>query len=108
MADIPQTETITLGEPIQRGEQVIGQVQLRKPRSGELRGLSLQDIMRADITTLLQLIPRITNPPLTTHEADALASEDLAEMGGVVRGFFMSASERKMMMAVIEEYAPKT
>lgn len=64
--------------------------------------------MRADITTLLQLIPRITNPPLTPHEADSLASEDLAEMGGVVRGFFMSASERKMMMAVIEEYAPKT
>jgi hypothetical protein len=104
----PQIETVTLGEPIKRGEQLIEQLQLRKPKSGELRGLSLQDIMRADITALLQLIPRISSPPLTSVEADGLASEDLAEIGGVVRGFFMSASERKMMMAVIEEYAPKT
>jgi len=104
----PQIETVTLGEPIKRGEQLIELLQLRKPKSGELRGLSLQDIIRADITALLQLIPRISNPPLTAIEADGLASEDLAEIGGVVRGFFMSASERKMMMAVIEEYAPKT
>jgi hypothetical protein len=101
-------EALTLGEPIKRGEQLLDTIHVRKPKSGELRGLSLQDLLRADITSLLQLVPRVTVPPLTAVEADNLAPDDLAQFGGIIRDFFMTASERKMLMAVLEEYAPKT
>ena len=40
--DTSRFETITLSDPIKRGEQVIAQVTLRKPRAGEMRGLTLQ------------------------------------------------------------------
>jgi len=105
---LADTVTISLAEPIRRGEQVITAIDLTKPKGRALRGLALQDLMRTDIVALLTLIPRISNPPLTAPEVDNLGADDLAEIGGVVRGFFMSSSERKMMTAMIEEFAPKT
>jgi hypothetical protein len=90
MADTaPETATITLAEPIRRGEQTIDAIVLTKPRGGALRGLSLQDLLRTDVVALLTLIPRISNPPLTVPEADNLGADDLAEIGGVVRGFYV-------------------
>ncbi len=99
---------ITLAEPIQRGETTIEKLHLRKPRAGELRGLSLQDVINTDIAALLRLVPRISNPPLTQPEADELAPADLSEIGGAIRGFFMTAAERKLLEAMIEEQRPKT
>lgn len=107
MADI-QLNTVTLAEPIRRGETTIEQLQLRKPKASELRGLSLQDVITSDITTLLTLIPRISLPPLTADEANELDPADLAELGGMVRGFFMTAAERKMVEAMIAEQRPSS
>jgi len=104
----PNTVTVDLAEPIKRGEQTIASFTLTKPRGGALRGLSLQDLLRTDVVAMLTLIPRISNPPLTAAEVNDLAADDLAEISGVVRGFFMSATERKMMTAMIGEFAPKT
>ncbi|MXO73601.1 phage tail assembly protein [Alteraurantiacibacter buctensis] len=103
-----QHETIPLSEPIRRGEHEIAELGLRKPRAGELRGLSLQDVITSDITALLTLIPRISNPPLTPDEANALEPEDLAAIGGTVRGFFMTRAEREIMEMMIAEQRPKT
>ena len=44
--NIPIIETVTLDTPLKRGEQLIEKVTLRKPMSGELRGLSLNDILQ--------------------------------------------------------------
>jgi hypothetical protein len=62
---LADTVTISLAEPIRRGEQVIAAIDLTKPKGRALRGLALQDLMRTDIVALLTLIPRISNPPLT-------------------------------------------
>ncbi|WP_247392571.1 phage tail assembly protein, partial [Ralstonia pseudosolanacearum] len=45
-----QTTTITLDTPITRGEQTISTITVRKPGAGELRGVSLMDLMRMDVT----------------------------------------------------------
>lgn len=92
---------ISLEEPIQRGETEIASFTLRKPKGGELRGLSLQDLLTSDVTTILRVIPRISEPILTDHEAAQLGAEDLAQCGGAIRGFFLTAAERKMMDAMI-------
>ncbi|NCP11364.1 MAG: phage tail assembly protein [Sphingomonadales bacterium] len=101
-------ETITLVEPITRGETTIEKLTLRKPQSGELRGLSLSDVIGMDITALLKLIPRISEPVLTEDECLRLDPADLTEVGGVVRGFFMTRAERQMMEALIAEQQPRT
>lgn len=101
-------ETVTLGEPIIRGERTIAELTIRKPKAGELRGLALQDIIGTDITALLKLIPRISDPVLTDAEAQELDPADLTEIGGAVRGFFMTAAERRFMEAMIAEQQPKT
>lgn len=101
-------EQHTLVEPIVRGDTKIEALTIRKPHGPELRGLSLQDIMSTDISTLYLLIPRVSMPPITQDEAYALDPQDLAEIGGIIRGFFMTRAEKAMIEAVIAVHAPKT
>jgi hypothetical protein len=87
-------ETLKLSTAIQRGEQKITEVSLRKPKAGEMRGLSIQELMNARVTATLDLLPRITMPPLTPHEVDDMEPEDVAAASGIIIGFFMSTSDR--------------
>lgn len=100
--------TIALADPIQRGETTIERLTIRKPKAGELRGLTLQDLLSTDITALLKLIPRVSDPPLTGDEADALDPADLSEIAGAIRDFFMTRGERAMLEAVIAAHQPKS
>jgi hypothetical protein len=100
--------TVTLAEPIVRGETRIGKVTLRKPRASELRGLSLKDILTSEINAILEIIPRISDPILIRDEVDNLGAEDLAEFGGTIRGFFMTAAEKKAIEMYIADLQPKT
>lgn len=92
---------ITLETPIKRGEQEIAAVTLRKPGAGELRGLQLQSLMQGDVNNILGLLPRITVPPLTGAEAEALDPADLAALTGAVQGFFMTKGEQAMIAKVM-------
>lgn len=103
-----QFETVTLSNPIIRGETVLATINVRRPRTGELRGLSLQDIMNTDIVAMLNLIPRVTEPPLKEGEANNLDPADFAEITGTIRGFFMTKGEKAMIEAVMTQYQPKT
>lgn len=101
--------TVALEHPILRGETKIESLNVRKPRAGELRGgITLQDILTTDATAMLKLIPRLTDPPLTPPEADALEPEDFAELAGTIRGFFITKGERAAIEALIAEHTPKT
>lgn len=101
-------ETVTLSSPLTRGDTAIDKINVRRPRTGELRGLSLQDIINTDIVALLTLIPRVTEPPLTGDEANNLDPCDFAEIAGTIRGFFMTKGEKAMIEAVMTQYQPKT
>jgi hypothetical protein len=104
-----ELQTIELSAPIVRGEMTYTKISLRKPKAGELRGgLTLSDIIGLDIGALLKLIPRITEPPLTDPECNDLDPADLTEIGGAIRGFFMTPAERRMLDAMIAEQQPKT
>jgi hypothetical protein len=112
-ADIPtetanRFETVKLSTPIVRGELTIATLILRKPRAGELRNLSMRDILTSDVTALLTLIPRVSAPPLTSHEVDELEADDFTEITGAIRGFFMTKAEISAVEALIAEHQPKT
>lgn len=86
------TVQITLDYPIQRGEQTIVELSLRKPRSGELRGVHLGDLAQLDVTALITVLPRITTPTLTSAEVAAMAPSDLFQAGAEVAGFLLPKS----------------
>ena len=58
---------MTLDTPINRGDQTITRVQVRKPNAGALRGLSLVEVLQMNVTALQTLLPRVTEPPRGPH-----------------------------------------
>ncbi len=93
----PVFATVTLEEPFARGDTMISSITLRKPKAGELRGVALQDILRAEIGSVIDLLPRISDPTLTKQEAGELSSADIAECAGTISGFFMTAAQLEMI-----------
>lgn len=90
----PEICSITLDTPIVRGELTIEQLQLRKPGSGELRGLSLVDLGQLKVDALHAVLPRITMPPITKQEAMNLDPADLLACGAEIGSFLLQKSKR--------------
>ena len=86
---------VELDEPIIRGSQIITHVEVRKPLSGELRGVSLAELMQLEVNALRKVLPRITTPALTDHEVGRLDPADLVELGGKVALFLLKKQARK-------------
>jgi hypothetical protein len=87
--------SVQLDEPIKRGDQVIDVITLRKPRSGELRGLSLQDVLQLDVNSLKKLLPRISAPTLTEQDVDNMDPADLTAVGTELVGFFVQKQRKE-------------
>lgn len=85
----PNQETVPLDTPIQRGEQTITEILVRKPMAGELRGVSLQDLIQMDVMALRKVLPRISTPSLTDHEIGRMDPADLLQLGVAVTGFLV-------------------
>lgn len=82
-------KTITLDTPIKRGETEITSVVLRKPAAGELRGVTLTDLLQMDVAALSRVLPRITSPTLTEADVNGMDPADLTQMGSAVAGFLL-------------------
>lgn len=94
VTNLPGLESVTLDEPILRGDQTITTVQLRKPKAGELRGVSLSDLANLDVAALQRVLPRITIPSLTQQEVDTLDLSDLTALGAKVASFLLKKEDR--------------
>ncbi len=95
----PLLVKVDLDTPIQRGDQTISAVTLRKPRSGELRGLNLVDLAQLDVVALRVLLPRISTPALTAFDVDQLDMSDLMALGAEVSGFLLQKAQRPASLA---------
>lgn len=91
----PIIEPVTLDEPLQRGNQTVTELQIRKPRSGALRGVALTDVLQMQVDALTKVLPRITEPALTEAEVRNLDPADLVQCGGVVAGFLLPRKARE-------------
>lgn len=80
---------IPLDTPIQRGQTRITEIQIRKPASGELRGLSLSALLNIQADAVITLLPRITTPSLTPDEAQRLDPADLTACGLEIASFLL-------------------
>ncbi|MDT3722895.1 phage tail assembly protein [Pseudomonas oryzihabitans] len=85
---------IVLDQPIVRGEITIEQITLRKPNAGELRGITLSDLLQLDVNAIVRVTPRISTPTLTEAELRAMDPADLVDVGGKIAGFLLKKSDR--------------
>lgn len=86
--------TVELANPIKRGDSSITHVTLRKPRAGELRGLSLSALLELRVEALQSLVPRISSPVLHSQDVANLEPSDLVSMGGVVIDFLLTRAQK--------------
>lgn len=84
------TARVELDTPLKRGETEITELILRKPASGELRGLSLAEVLRMDTDSLVTLLPRISTPSLTPVEVRQMDPADLVQCGGEIASFLLT------------------
>lgn len=84
--------TVTLDSPIKRGKTTIDTLTLRKPASGELRGVQLVELLNMDVATLIKILPRITSPGITAPEAAGMDPADLLACGSKISGFLLQRS----------------
>ncbi|SIQ11039.1 phage tail assembly protein [Marinobacterium stanieri] len=87
--------SVRLDEPLKRGNQVIDVITLRKPKSGELRGLSLQEVLSLDVNSLQTLLPRISSPTLTKQDVADMDPADLTQLGVQISVFFVQKQRKE-------------
>ena len=87
--------TVTLDTPIKRGNSEITEVTLRKPNAGELRGVSLAELLQMKVDALQTVLPRITNPILHKQDMATLDPADLVSMATVVVGFLLTKETKR-------------
>lgn len=91
----PDIETVEFDTPIVRGDLTIKEVNINKPKTGALRGLSLSDLLKLDVDTVIKLVPRVSTPPLVEHEVANLDPSDFLSISTAVVGFFASTEQRQ-------------
>jgi len=94
MTEPTEIRTVSLDTPIVRGDQEITSLQIRKPKSGELRGLSLVEIGQLKVDTLTKLLPRITMPTVTEAEVAGMDPADLLAAGAEIGDFLLPKAKR--------------
>lgn len=103
-----KTAQLVLENPIPREGGDLSAISLRKPAAGELRGLNATALMQGDITAVITLLPRISDPFITESEAAALEAEDIMEAAGLIVGFFMTRAQRMMVEQMTGRSLSKT
>ena len=91
---VTPTETIELDTPINRGSKSIAKIDIRKPKAGALRGVSLVDVMQMDVTALTKVLPRITEPALTEPEIRDMDPADIFQLGAALSDFLTAKKFR--------------
>ncbi|MCW9041752.1 MAG: phage tail assembly protein [Pseudopelagicola sp.] len=79
---------VTLADPIKVGDEKISTVTLRKPQTGDLRGLKLANILQLDVNAMVTLLPRITSPALSPDQVAGLDPADFTDLASQVVVFF--------------------
>ena len=92
-AELPD-HTIVLQTPLMQGSKKIDRITLRKPATGELRGLNLQEVLSLDVNALEKLIPRISSPTLTKADVALMDPADIVQVGTEITGFFVTTARK--------------
>ena len=93
MSKVSKLNAVTLSEPVEIDGNPVTEITLRKPKTGELRGLALTDILRMEVGALTKLLPRITQPPLNESQIANLEPADFTDLAGKTMLFFVKQEQ---------------
>jgi hypothetical protein len=86
------TQQVKLKSGLQSGKTTITELTIRKPLTGDLRGVKLVDFIELDIDSLAKVLPRIATPAIAEHEVFNLDLIDLSEITKVIASFLSETS----------------
>lgn len=87
-----QHATITLEVPLKRGDNKIATITLHKPNAGHLRGVSLKDCFEMNTDAVVALVPRISDPQVTSQEMIKFDPSDLLQFASAIANFVLPPS----------------
>jgi hypothetical protein len=94
MSNVSKLNAVILSTPVTIDGEKVEEITLRKPSPGELRGLSMVDILRMETDALFKLLPRITQPPLTPAQLSReIEPEDFTELATKTLLFFVKKEQ---------------
>ena len=79
---------VTLKEPLPYGDKELTEISFRKPKAGDLRGVSLVDVGQLKTEALFVLLPRISTVAVTEAQLSELDPHDLVVIFKEVNDFF--------------------
>jgi hypothetical protein len=94
MTDTKTQETIVLDTPLKRGDTEIASVTVTKPNAGALRGVTLVALANMDVVALQTVIPRVTQPSISSAEVATLDPADLVSLGSAIGSFLLTRADR--------------
>ncbi|MDA8444774.1 phage tail assembly protein [Paracidovorax valerianellae] len=83
------TVDVPMQTPIKRKGETITTLQIMRPRTGDLRGLLLAEVVNMKADAIATLLPRITVPTLIKAEVDEMDPADLVSCGVEVVSFLV-------------------
>lgn len=86
----PDLVNVEFDDGFLRGNDVVKNVQLIKPKTYALRGLSLSNVIQMDVDSLAKLATRITTPSMTEQDVYNLSPADFTTLGVAMIGFFVT------------------
>ena len=81
--------SVPLQTPIVRRTETIKSIQLMKPRTADLRGLLLSEVLQMKADAVATLLPRISTPTILKHEVEDLDPADLVACAMEVASFLV-------------------
>lgn len=84
--------TVTLEEPIAREGGEVREIKLMRPRTGDLRGLLIADLLQMKVDAVAAVLPRVSVPTLAKHEVDDMDPADLVACAVEVASFLVPKS----------------
>ena len=88
-----QQRRATLTQPVQRSGAAVEVLTILRPRTGDLYGLLLTDVLQMKVDAIATLLPRIATPTLTAQEVKALDTVDFVACAMEVAGFLTPPSK---------------
>lgn len=91
MKNLAQMKTVQLAVPIEKGGNTLTEIDVSKPHSGQLRGLSLIDVCEMKFEAAETLLPRIS----CLNERDILdmPPENWAPLLTTIASFFVNTEQ---------------
>lgn len=80
---------VQLQTPIARAGGAITTLTIMKPRTGDLRGLMLTEVMQMKTDAIAALLQRVSVPTLIKAEVDEMDTADLVACASEVAGFLV-------------------